>query len=89
MQASRNGNVGVSREAIRGWLSKRCDHDSSQRLISRKRKIEELGEIEVSQSKRVKKIRFSDKVQQKDYNRFEQPSAVENNHNVIFIDLKN
>ena len=55
-------------------------------MISRKRKIEELGEIEVSQKKRVKKIMFSEKVELKVYEISEQTAAVEDS--VMIIDLK-
>ena len=54
--------------------------------MSRKRKIEELGDIEVSQKKRVKKITFSEKVELKVYEICEETSAVEDS--VMIIDLK-
>ena len=83
---SRIGSGKFLKARIRCWLSLRCNHDSSKRMISRKRKIEELGEIEVSQKKRVKKIMFSEKVELKVYEISEQTAAVEDS--VMIIDLK-
>ena len=83
---SRIGGGKVLKAKIRRWLSRRCNHDSSKRLMSRKRKIEELGDIEVSQKKRVKKITFSEKVELKVYEICEETSAVEDS--VMIIDLK-
>ena len=83
---SRIGSGKFLKARIRCWLSRRCNHDSSKRMISRKRKIEELGEIEVSQKKRVKKIMFSEKVELKVYEISEQTAAVEDS--VMIIDLK-
>ena len=83
---SRIGSGKFLKARIRCWLSRRCKHDSSKRMISRKRKIEELGEIEVSQKKRVKKIMFSEKVELKVYEISEQTAAVEDS--VMIIDLK-
>jgi len=88
MRRAQNGNCSFMKEDVRNWLSQRCNYNSSQRLLTRKRKIEEIGEIEVSQSKKNPKITFSVKVKQKEFNTFEKTSAVEENHNIVYVSLK-
>ena len=87
-RGSYRGVCGFNREDVANWLSQRCDYDCSQRLLSRKRKIEEVGEIEVCENKKTRRIRFSEEIQQKYFSIFENPSAVEENHNVVYVPLK-
>ena len=44
-----------TKEDVGNWLKRRCDYDCSQRLLSRKRKIDEMGKIEVGESKKTRK----------------------------------
>jgi len=89
LRVSQRGVRGFNRDDVRKWLSERCDYDCSQRLLSRKRKIEEIGEIEVTfgETKRTRKVRFSEEIQQKYFSIFENPSAVEENHHVVYVPL--
>ena len=77
-----------TKEDVGNWLKRRCDYDCSQRLLSRKRKIDEMGEIEVGESKKTRKIRFSEEIEQKYFCSLEKTSAVEENHNVVYVPLK-
>ena len=87
-RGSYRGVCGFKREDVANWLSQRCDYDCSQRLLSRKRKLEEVGEVEVCEKKKTRRIRFSEEIQQKYFSIFENPSAVEENHNVVYVPLK-
>ena len=82
------GNCSFSEEDIRLWLSQRCRYDPHKKDLSRKRKIEELGEMEASASKRLRKITFSERVQQKEYDRYGESSAIVNNLEPVFVSLK-
>ena len=86
-QSHRRVNL-FTKEDVGKWLSERCDYDRSQRLLSRKRKIDEMGEIEVGENKKTRKIRFSEEIEQKYFFSFEKTSAVEENHNVVYVPLK-
>ena len=86
-QSHRRSNF-FTKEDVAKWLSKRCDYDCSQRFLSRKRKIDEMGEIEVGENKKTRKIRFSEEIEQKYFCSLEKTSAVEENHNVVYVPLK-
>ena len=47
-----------------------------------------MGEIEVGENKKTRKIRFSAEIEQKYFFSFEKASAVEENHNVVYVPLK-
>ena len=83
------GNCSFSEEDIRLWLSQRCRYDSHKKNLLRKRKIEEgRWEMEGSLSKRLRKITFSERVQQKEYDRYGDSSAIANNLEPVFVSLK-
>ena len=86
-QSHRRVNL-FTKEDVGNWLKRRCDHDCSQRLLSRKRKIEEIGEIEVCENKKTSKIRFSEETHQKYFSTLEMTSAVAGNHDVVYVPLK-
>ena len=83
------GNCSFSEEDIRLWLSQRCRYYPLKKNLSRKRKIEEgRWEMEGSLSKRLRKITFSERVQQKEYDRYGESSAIVNNLEPVFVSLK-
>ena len=77
-----------TKEDVGNWLKRRCDYDRSQRWLSRKRKIEEIGEIEVFENKKNRKIRFSEETRQKYFSTLEITSVVAGNHDVVYVPLK-
>ena len=57
-------------------------------MLSRKRKIEEIGEVEACENKKTRKVRFSDQIQQKYFSILETPAAVEENRDVVYVPTK-
>ena len=88
LRVSHRGICGLNKEDVRIWLSRRCNYDCSQRLLSRKRKIEEIGEVEACENKKTRKVRFSDQIQQKYFSILETPAAVEENRDVVYVPTK-
>ena len=87
LRVSQRGFNLFTKEDVGNWLSKRCDYDCSQRLLLRKRKIEEIGDIEVCQKEKTRKIRFSEETEQKYFSTLDVTSAVAENH-VVYVPLK-
>ena len=88
LRVSHRGFSSFTKDDVENWLSKRCDYDCSQRFSLRKRKIEEMGEIEVCENKKTRTIRFSEETQQKHFSSLEMTSALGDNDDVVYLPLK-
>lgn len=88
LRLSHRGLNFFTKDDVGKWLSKRCDYDCSQRFLSRKRKIEEIGEIEVCEKEKTRKIRFSEETEQKYFSTLDITSAVAESHDVVYVPLK-